>query len=189
MGSTLNLFDFLEKVLSKENHNLEYKVYILQQFSSKIRREFFQNNFMPFLKDLMSLLSDIDKILSTNVIKIGDNTPRIIDVSDTTTIELLETSKIILKDLIIEGSKRWNILLDSTEFIPTSNNGTLKISMPSTTVGLYLSFEVVNQKKIFLFKDIGIDAIDEWTWNINWEYDIPKETVKHILKEKIASLF
>jgi hypothetical protein len=60
--------------------------------------------------------------------------------------------------------------------------------MPSTSVGLYLSFEVVNQKKIFLFKDIGIDAMNEWTWNINWEYDIPKETIKHILKEKITSL-
>jgi hypothetical protein len=188
MSSTLNLFDFLEKILSEENHNLEYKVYILQQFSSRIRKEFFKNNFMPFLKDLMSLLSDIDKILSTNIIQIHNSNPRIIDVSDITTTEVLETSKIILKELIIEGSKRWNILLDSTEFVPTSNNGTLRISMPSTSVGLYLSFEVVNQKKIFLFKDIGIDAMNEWTWSINWEYDIPKETVKHILKEKITSL-
>lgn len=188
MGTTLNLFEFWEKVLSVESNDLEHKVYILQQFSYKIRKEFFKNNFMPLLKDLMSLISDIDQVLATNVIHISGQRPRMIDNSDLTTREVLETARILIREIVIEGSKRWHVLLDSIDFTPNSNSGTLKITMPSLSVGLFINFDVLDNRKIILFKDIGLDAINDWTWDIDWEYDIPKETIKHILKEKINSL-
>ena len=188
MGSTLNLFEFLEKFLSEENPDLEQKVYILQMYSSKIRKEFFKNNFMPFLKELYSTIGEIDRILATRTIHIYGHRPRMIDVTDTETTELLGTAKTILKELLIEGNKRWHILLDSIDFNPYTKTGTIKIEMPSYSVGLFINFDIVDNKKIILLKDIGLDAIKEWTWEISWEFDIPKETIKHILKEKITSL-
>ena len=188
MSSTLNLFEFLEKFLSEENPDLEQKVYILQMYSSKIRKEFFKNNFMPFLKDMYYIIGEIDKILATRTIHFYGHTPRMIDVTDTETTELLLTAKLIFKDLLIEGNKRWHILLDSIEFNPDTRTGTIKIEMPSNSVGLFFNFDIIDNKKIILLKDIGLDSIKEWTWEITWEYDIPKETIKHVLKEKIISL-
>lgn len=188
MGSTLNLFEFLENFLSEENPDLEQKVYILKIYSSKIRKEFFKNNFMPFLKDLYSTIGEIDKILATRTIHFYGHTPRMLDVNDTETAELLLTAKLMFKDILIEGNKRWHILLDSIDFNPHVRTGTIKIEMPSYSVGLFFNFDIVDNKKIILLKDIGLDAINEWTWDITWEYDIPKETIKHIIKEKITSL-
>jgi len=189
MGTALNFIEFLELILSEENQDFEYKVYILQNFSYKIRKEFFNNNFMPFLKNIMNLISEIEKISSTQVIKFPGKPPRTIEVGDTLTLDVLEASRVIFKELLIEGNKRWNILLDSVDFIPNENNGTIKISMPTTTVGLYFNITTLGDKKIILFKDIGIENVDQWDWDINWEYDIPKETIKHALKEKITNLF
>lgn len=189
MGTTLNLIEFLEMILTEENQDFEHKVYILQQFSSKIRKEFFNNNFMPFLKEIMYVLGEIDKILATKVISIPGKSPRMIDVDDTLTSDVLEASKVIFRDLLIEGNKRWNILLDSVDFIPNANNGTVKISMPSFEVGLFFNITTLGDKKIILFKDIGIESLENWDWEITWEYDIPKETIKHALKEKINTLF
>lgn len=189
MGTTLNLVEFLEIILSKENQDFEHKVYILQTFASKIRKEFFNNNFMPFLKDIMNLLSEIDKILATQVIKLPGKPAKTIEIEDTLILDVLEASKVIFRELLIEGNKRWNILLEIIDFIPQSNNGTIKISMPTTSSGLYFNITTLGDKKIILFKDIGIESLNEWDVDITWEYDIPKETIKHALKEKLTNLF
>ncbi len=189
MGTTLNFVEFFEIILSEENQDFEHKVYILKQLSSKIRKEFFNNNFMPFLKDLMSILGVIDKAISTKSIQLPGKPKRVLDIDDSLSIDILEASRVIFKDLLVEGTKRWNILLDSIEFTPNSNNGTLKINMPSSNVGLFFNITTLDNRRIILFKDIGLDSNNEWEWEVDWEYDIPKETIKHALKEKITNLF
>lgn len=185
MASTLNLNDFWEKIVFSENQDLEHKVYILQEFCSKIRKEFFKNNFMPFLKDLLKLNQEIQKISTTSVINKLGKPLKIIDSSDETTFELIEISKEMLKEILIEGSKRWNILLDVVNFIPDKEYGTIKIEMPNGVLCFYLNYVVKDNKKFIMFKDINLDSVETWTWNVKWEYDIPKETLKYILKEKI----
>jgi hypothetical protein len=189
MASALNLNDFWEKIFTDENQDLEQKVYIVNDFASKIRKEFFKNNFMPFLKELMSLVGDIEKITVTSTINREGKLPKMIDVNDYITPEILQTAKDIFKKLLIEGTQRWNILVDSIEFIPKTNNGTVRIIMPNNTIGLYLSFSTLEEKRLIMLKDIGTENVSEWTWDIEWEYDIPKETIKYILKEKVNDLY
>lgn len=189
MGTTLNFVEFFEIILSEENQDFEHKVYILKQLSYKIRKEFFNNNFMPFLKDLITILGIIDKAISTKSIHLPGKPHRVLDIEDSLTIDILEASRVIFKDLLIEGNKRWNILLESIDFTPNSNHGTLKINMPSSSVGLFFNITTLDNRRIILFKDIGLESNDDWEWEIDWEYDIPKETIKHALKEKMANFF
>jgi hypothetical protein len=189
MASAFNLYEFWEKIFNEENQNLEQKVYILNDFASKIRKEFFRNNFMPFLKELMNLVRDIEKITTTRIVSKDDELSHFLDPNDDVTSEILKQSYEVLKKLLIEGSNRWNILVDSIHFIPKTNNGTIKITMPNSTIGLFVSFDIHGDKRLIMFKDIGTETIKEWIWDIVWEYDIPKETIKHILKEKINELY
>jgi hypothetical protein len=188
MSYTLNLNDFWEKIVFSENQDFEHKVYILQQFSSKIRKEFFKNNFMPFLKDLLKLHGEIQRSLTTSTIKFPDNTKRILDFSETEILDLLEIAKESFSEILIEGNKRWNILLETLEFSPNKSYGTIKIEMPNSIICLYLNYTIKDDKKFILFKDIREDSTEDWTWKLNWDYDTPKETLKYILKEKIINL-
>jgi hypothetical protein len=61
--------------------------------------------------------------------------------------------------------------------------------MPNSTIGLFVSLDIHGDKRLIMFKDIGTETIKDWIWDIVWEYDIPKETIKHILKEKINELY
>jgi hypothetical protein len=185
MKSTLNLNDFWEKIVFSENHDLEHKVYILNEFCSKIRKEFFKNNFMPFLKDLLKLNQEIQKVSTTSVINVSGKKLKIIDHSDDSILELIEISKEMIKELLIEGSKRWNVLLEMVNFMPDKEYGTIKIELPNDTMCFYLNYVIKDGKKFIMFKDLNCDSIEEWTWNIKWDYEIPKETLKYILKEKI----
>lgn len=61
--------------------------------------------------------------------------------------------------------------------------------MPNSVVGLFVSFDTQENKRLIMLKDIGTESIKEWIWDIQWGYDIPKETIKYILKEKINDLY
>lgn len=187
MAFTLNLNEFWEKIVFSENQDLEQRVYILHQFCSKIRKEFFKNNFMPFLKDLAKLIGDIEKIFYNNSIFMPINPFNSIDINDIPEPEILMISKNLLKEILIEGNKRWSILLETSNFNPDTNNGSIRITMPNSSIGFYISFSSTEEKKYIMFKDIGIDSLEEWHWDLEWEYDIPKETIKHILKERISN--
>ena len=176
MAFTLNLNEFWEKIVFSENQDLEYKVYILHEFSSKIRKEFFRNNFMPFLKDLMKLVRDIEQVSYTKRIPFYTN-PEILDISLS-----------VLKTLLIEGGRRWNILLETIEFKPDASDGTINIIMPSSRAGIFLSYTLEDGKRYIMLKDIGVEYSSTWTWELELEYDIPKETIKHIIKEKISKM-
>lgn len=106
MASAFNLNDFWELIFNEENQDLEQKVYILNDFASKIRKEFFRNNFMPFLKELMSLVRDIEKITTTSIIKRDGYPSKMIDVNDVITLKYLIKPKqhlnfYLLKALIV----------------------------------------------------------------------------------------
>ncbi len=189
MASAFNLNDFWELIFNEENQDLEQKVYILNDFASKIRKEFFRNNFMPFLKELMSLVRDIEKITTTSIIKRDGYPSKMIDVNDVITPEILDKAKTTLKLLLVEGTNRWHILVESIHFVPKTNNGTIRITMPNSVVGLFVSFDTHENKRLIMLKDIGTESIKEWIWDIQWGYDIPKETIKYILKEKINDLY
>lgn len=184
MVTALNLDEFWEKILDNENQDYEQKVYIVKQYSSKIRKEFFKNNFMPILKDLMKLTRDVERISITNVINRPDQPIRMIEVADVVTPEVMKSAKEEFKSLLIEGNKRWHALMETIEFAPEKRSGTLRINMPESSVGFILHFQVVDDKKVVMFKDIGPNSTETWTWDIYCEYDIPKETLKHIIKEK-----
>lgn len=189
MAFTLYLSEFWEKIVFSENQDLEHKVYILYQFSSKIRKEFFKNNFMPFLKDLMNLVRDIERTSALKRVPLWSNPNQSIDIEDLPNPEILEIALPMLKNLLIEGNKRWNILLESVEnFEPNQNEGAVYIKMPNSNAGIFLSYMTDADKRYIMIKDIGTESTDEWTWEIEIEYDVPKETLKHILKEKVFRL-
>lgn len=188
MEKSLNLEEFWEKILDPENQDYEQKVYIIKQFTSKIRREFFRHNFMPMLKDLMKLTRDVEKISITNVINRPGEPIRMIDVSDEITPEVLKAAKEDLKALLIEGNKRWNALMETFDFSPDNNIGTLRVTMPEGSIGLYVQSQIHDNRKLIIFKDIGANSLENWTWDIYNEYDIPKETLKYIIREKVSSI-
>lgn len=188
MAFTLNLNEFWEKIVFSENHDLEYKVYILHEFSSKIRKEFFRNNFMPFLKDLMKLVRDIEQISYTKRIPFYNNPDNSFDIENLPNPEILDVSLPMLKTLLIEGSRRWNILLETIDFNPDVNEGTINVIMPNSKAGIFLSYTIEDGKRYIMLKDIGVEYIDNWTWELELEYDIPKETIKHIIKEKVSKM-
>lgn len=186
MAFTLNLSEFWEKIVFSENHDLEYKVYILHQFSSKIRKEFFKNNFMPFLKDLMKLVRDIEKISHTKRIHFYNNPENSFDIENLPNPEILEIALPMLKTILIEGGKRWNILLDTIDFKPDASDGTINVIMPNSRAGIFLSYTLEEDRRYIMLKDIGTEYTNDWTWELELEYDIPKETIKHIIKEKVS---
>lgn len=185
MSYTLNLDDFWEKIIFSENQDFEQKVYIVHQFSSKIRKEFFKNNFMPFLKDLKKLNKEIEKAIVTHSLKFPDDVTRMLDFSEKDILDLLDIARTLLNEVFIEGSKRWFILLETISFIPDKYYGTIKVVMPNTTICLYLNYTTKDGKKFILFKDLREDSTNDWTWTLHCDYDTPKETLKYILKEKI----
>jgi hypothetical protein len=189
MAFTLYLSEFWEKIVFSENQDLEHKVYILNHFYSKIRKEFFKNNFMPFLKDLMGLVRDIEKTSVLKRVPSWNNPNVFVDVEELPNPEILEIALPMLKNLLIEGNKRWNILLESVEnFEPNQNEGTVYVKMPNSNAGIFLSYTKDEEKRYIMIKDIGTESTNEWTWDLELEYDIPKETLKHILKEKVFRL-
>ena len=188
MAFTLNLNEFWEKIVFSENQDFEYKVYILHEFSSKIRKEFFRNNFMPFLKDLMKLVRDIEQVSYTKRIPFYNNPENSLDIENLSNPEILDISLSVLKTLLIEGGRRWNILLETIEFKPDASDGTINIIMPSSRAGIFLSYTLEDGKRYIMLKDIGVEYSSTWTWELELEYDIPKETIKHIIKEKISKM-
>lgn len=185
MVTALNLNEFWEKILDNENQDYEHKLYIVKQYTSKIRKEFFRNNFMPMLKDLMKLTRDVERISITNVINRPGEPIRMIHVADDITPEVLKSAREEFKTLLIEGNKRWHSLMDTIEFSPEQNTGTMRINMPESSVGFVVHIQLMDgDKLVIMFKDIGISSVESWTWDLYCNYDIPKETLKYIIKEK-----